>query len=275
MSRRKSWLVFLCAFAIGVVACADRDGIKPERVPRQAVLEKNERVIEARGIYTRAPDPPNFHSECEPGQRQSCGFNLPGYTDAMGMHVGRKIYMSCQCWPGGGCYFNRSACATPLVLAFGDDKITFTRPAGSFTIGPYARTEWVSATTPWLALDRDGSGCIESQNELFGPPDDGTTGFEKLARLDENHDGRIDENDPAFAKLVTWSDANGDRRCTPSEVKPLRELGVVAIELDYRTLTSHTPGSYEGEQATIWYRTTEGDTIRRGRIVDVHLAPLP
>lgn len=141
---------------------------------------------------------------------------------------------------------------TPLVIVFDNAPVTFTQSNAAFRIGEDERTEWVSAATPWLALDRDGSGCIESERELFA-------GFGVLARLDANADGRIDDRDPAFHELVLWADRNQDKKCTPDELTPLG----FPIDLAH-TDASPMPFSYEGETASL--------PTRPGRVVDVYLA---
>lgn len=171
-------------------------------------------------------------------------------------------------------HFDTAACNTPLVVSFDEAPVAFTRAVGAFTIGSAARTEWVAAGTPWLALDRDGSGCIDGEDELFGPPrTGGRNGFDKLAQLDDDHDGVIDERDAAYAHLVLWFDRDQDRRCVPGELVTLREAGVLAIELAYATPPDAPPGSHEGETAALWTRGANG-RVRHGRVVDVYLASL-
>src|SRR5205814_8636538 len=117
-------------------------------------------------------------------------------------------------------HFHGEDCATPLVIAWDDSPVRFERLDAAFPVGPYERTEWPSAEAPWLALDRDGSGCIEAERELFA-------GFGALSVLDANGDERLDARDPAYAELVLWSDANGDKRCTPGELTSLASAGIV------------------------------------------------
>jgi hypothetical protein len=163
---------------------------------------------------------------------------------------------------------------TPLVVALDARPVELTRPDGAFAIGGSKRTEWVSAETPWLAMDRDGSGCIEDHGELFGADEGAANGFDKLARLDDHRDGRIDAADEAFARLVLWADRDQDRRCTPSELVPLRAAGVVALELSYTSVVPPVSGSYEGEHAGVAFRDARG-ALRRGRVVDVYLEAMP
>jgi hypothetical protein len=145
-----------------------------------------------------------------------------------------------------------------LVVALDATPVKFTKAGAVFTIGNAYRTEWVTARTPWLALDRDGTGCIEHEGELFA-------GFAELAKLDANRDGRIDAKDPAFAKLVLWDDADQDKRCTPNE---LTRLSAAFERLPLASAPRERPklGSYEGDTALL---------SGGARLVDVHLAALP
>ncbi len=89
-------------------------------------------------------------------------------------------------------------CTTPLVLVFGGERVSFAdddgqsafdlAPAG---LAPQQPTDWPTAQTPWLALDRDGDGRITSGAELFGSATMTATGpaahgFAALADLDDN-----------------------------------------------------------------------------------------
>ncbi|MBI4702603.1 MAG: hypothetical protein HY744_15895 [Deltaproteobacteria bacterium] len=67
-------------------------------------------------------------------------------------------------------------CTTPLVLQFDPGAPVAYRQddgASGFDLstagdGSGARTDWPTAATPWLALDRDGDGQVGSGRELFG-----------------------------------------------------------------------------------------------------------
>jgi hypothetical protein len=205
---------------------------------------------------------PNIRRECEPGQVKSCGVGIRMPTADGQSH---DLMMHCMDRGDGVLVFNRASCATPLVVTFDPAPVTFTKPAGSFTVGPFSRTEWVSARTPWLALDRDGNGAIDSEAELFR--------FDRLRDLDDNHDGRIDEHDDAYRKLVLWFDRDQDRRSSPSELVGLADARIVSLQLDDVSAPNAVFGSHEGERADVWFR---GDgALQRGRIVDVYLAPMP
>ena len=136
----------------------------------------------------------------------------------------------------------RGTCNTPLVVSFDARPVTFT-PAGearfAFRPGAPVATDWPTAATPWLALDRDGDGAIASGAELFG----GATvlpygrvahnGFDALAALDASGDGVIDARDPAFAGLLLWADHDGDRASAPAELRRAADV-LTAIALASR-----------------------------------------
>ena len=270
-----SLLLLFCALLGGLGSgCTEpRARITAERFRREADVKRIARAPGA--MYVRAgevePEAPLPISECEPGQKKLCAAQVSVDPEHF-------LKMTCRRAPDGAWRFDRAACATPLVLAFDDEAVRFTRARGDFAVGPYARTEWVSPRTPWLALDEDGSGCVEGQAELFGPPSDGagTNGFDKLARLDENHDGVLDARDPAFHRLIVWTDADQDRRCSAGETKRLADAGVLSLDLAYarsRPREQSSFGSHEGEVAGFSFRGA-GGAARRGRLIDVYLAPI-
>ncbi len=239
--------------------CSEEPRIRAERFVHAVERERTDLVQDRRGavLWLRESELPPALSECEPGELRSC---VPSPRGA-----GRQYgpFMHCVRAPDGGGRWATAECNTPLVVAWGDGPVAFTRPPGSFPIGVSERTEWVSARTPWLALDRDGSGCIETSAELFA-------GFSELAALDDDGDGRIDARDAAFASLVLWSDRDQDRRCTPDELEPLADHGIAALDLAYVVPPHGGLGSFEGERAPV-----SGGGVTRGRLVDVYLAPLP
>ncbi len=168
-------------------------------------------------------------------------------------------------------------CNTPLVLSFTRAPVTFEPASGSFDFGagPIA-TDWPSAATRWLALDRNGNGRIDSAAELFGNDTPrpglapGANGFVPLSDLDANHDGVLTAADPAFSRLLLWTDRNGDRASQPAELGLLTAAGVVAIDLvpgvgrgcDDR-------GNCEGETADVRFTDAGGSHV--GQIIDVYL----
>jgi hypothetical protein len=277
----------LTAFGVlvfGVVAaCNEKEPpiapevVAVERAPAPDRLEREHYLGMA--VPDHAPVPfPNVRGECEPGQVKLCPVQKialppddgesrrPPTRDGVPPDTSGLLAMHCREAPGGAPRFDLSDCATPIVVAFDDEPIMFVQAAGAFGVGPFARTEWVSSRTPWLALDRDGSGCIEDQGELFR--------YDQLAALDDDHDGRIGAHDAAFGRLVLWADRDQDRRCTAREMVTLEDAGIVSLDVELAPERDHAFGSHEGEHAALAYRTRDGQ-LHRGRIVDVYLAPLP
>jgi len=99
-------------------------------------------------------------------------------------------------------------------------------------------TGWVDAHDGFLVMDRNGDGVINDDKELFGDQTilkNGTkaaNGFEALADLDSNQDGKIDANDAAFSLLRVWQDSDGDGYSSAEELFSLDELGIKSINLD-------------------------------------------
>jgi hypothetical protein len=165
---------------------------------------------------------------------------------------------------------------TPLVVAFDRRAVAFAPGARlAFAPGAAMATDWPTAATPWIAIDLDGNGAIDSGAELFGSntmlPDGmrASNGFIALAALDANHDGVIDRRDPAFASLVLWFDRDGDGRSTPDELVPLASM----IESISLAATDEprcdTRGNCERERAPLVWR--DGAGTHAGAVIDVHL----
>jgi hypothetical protein len=175
--------------------------------------------------------------------------------------------------------YNSIACSTPLVLAFDDEPVAFTKAPGAFDLAgrdTLVRTDWVSSDTPWLVLDRNANGIIDDGAELFGSMTRlaggkrAANGFSALAPLDADRDGWITANDPAFAGLALWRDRDQNRVSSSDELTPASE-SVVALSLGYRDVPRCTDGNCERERAELVYRDGEGNE-RRGSVVDVYLS---
>src|SRR5262249_51589220 len=138
----------------------------------------------------------------------------------------------------------KGTCYTPLVLSFDRAPVDFTPASSSFAFdltgtGTSVPTDWPTARTPWLALDRNGDGQINGGEELFGSatrlPDGALAGngFEALRALDDNGDGWITPEDKVWPRLVLWSDRDGDRVSTAAELAPIAARRLVSIELGF------------------------------------------
>ena len=174
-------------------------------------------------------------------------------------------------------------CNTPLVFSFDQAPVEYASYVGdphaaSFSVGDNSctATDWPKATTPWLARDLDGDGQIQSGAELFGS---GTRlasgrravhGFEALGELDENHDGRIDDKDPAFGELVVWADHDGDRRSGPGELSSLADHGVRSMSLDYQVSPQCDARGNCGRERAL-FEFAAGAQSQSGALIDVYL----
>src|SRR6185295_18844060 len=91
---------------------------------------------------------------------------------------------------------------------------------------------WTSGQDGVLVMDLDGSGAIESGQEIFSPIFAGGTfahALEALATLDSNGDGVLDAGDAQFANLRVWVDANSDGVTDAGELLSLADLGITSI----------------------------------------------
>lgn len=281
------WLA--AALLVGLCGCADRlDG----------EAQVNDRSDDE--LVGSPCDEIDTYTICDDGLVSFCGLDDASDDLAWG------ACLEPQCFPGddytcGACVLEGQApvfydsCAdpepepdagegggTPLVLAFDDDAVELA-PAGAATFdledaSNCMTTDWPTAQTPWLALDRDESGDIDGGSELFGSGTvlgDGSHavhGFEALAELDADGDGRITPSDPRFDELVLWGDANGDRLSTLTETPSVSALGVLSISLSYDIdPTCDARGNCSVEKATFAYLDRGGE-LRTGRVLDLHLS---
>jgi hypothetical protein len=175
--------------------------------------------------------------------------------------------------------FSNSSGSTPLVLSFDSAPVTFAASAASFDLtGTMSvATDWPTAKTPWLALDRNGNGAIDDGSELFGSASilngggRAENGFIALAELDGNGDGKITAADAAFSSLLVWSDKDGDRLSGAGELASVASFKLVSIDLAYANAPRcDGRGNCEIERAGFRFIDASG-AERSGAVVDVHL----
>ena len=111
-------------------------------------------------------------------------------------------------------------------------------------------TGWTT-TDGILVRDINNDGIINNGTEVFGDytiKQDGTRakhGFDALADLDENKDGKIDNQDSLFAQLKVWQDKNKDGISQKEELQNLTDLNIQSLNLDYKN--SNFNEDYSGE----------------------------
>ncbi|MBL4685334.1 MAG: calcium-binding protein [Nannocystaceae bacterium] len=213
---------------------------------------------------------------CTPGESGDCG--LCGEDEENCDFAG----WSWTCDLNNGVPEQGEGCNTPLVLSFDNAPVQMQpAPASTFDInvaGGCISTDWPAAATPWLVLDRDKSGAIEDGRELFGSGTRMSTGgrarngFDALAELDDNGDGRIDVRDAQFSELGLWGDYDGDKTSTLAEVDSLSDRRVLSIELSYETnAVCDGRGNCGVERASFTF-IDRGGEVRQGTIIDIHLS---
>ena len=116
----------------------------------------------------------------------------------------------------------------PLVLNFSGNAAALTDKRFAFDLNADGKTENINFVAPgsgFLVFDRNQDGKINNGSEMFGPTSG--DGFAELAKLDDDNNGWIDENDAAFNQLQIWSrDSNGQ-----NQRQSLAAAGVGAIAL--------------------------------------------
>ncbi len=211
--------------------------------------------------------------ECAPGEIMHCFAD-----DAWRREQYGDLTAECQLVNGHYAFY-RHACDTPLVLSFDDQPVEFTLAAGQFDLSGRdmsIATDWVSAKTPWLALDLDRNGAVDDGRELFGSmtvlPNGqrATNGFEALAAYDADGDGWLTRRDPRFVELLVWRDLDQDRRSSAAELSFAAEAGLVAIELRNRVVPRCGASGCEVERARFTFRDADA-RLRQGSVIDVHL----
>ncbi|MCM1082288.1 MAG: hypothetical protein NC428_02330, partial [Clostridium sp.] len=152
----------------------------------------------------------------------------------------------------------------PLIIDLGEPGINLCTMENGVNFdldnnGYAEKTAWTGTEDGFLALDRDGNGMIDNGGELFGDRvilKDGITsasGFEALAELDTNGDGKIDASDTDFEKLLVWIDANQNGKSEAGELKSLSAHGIISISLSYRetSITDEETGVLNAETADV------------------------
>ena len=179
---------------------------------------------------------------------------------------------------------------TPLVLSFDNLPVEYVSELDSayFDIGQHdsaLTTYWPTARTPWLARDLNANGLIDDGKELLGSETmlaDGLKardGFEALAELDLNADGRVDTSELTRANLLVWRDQDSDRESLDGELATIDSEKILWIELPPSSLGVRAPrcdanGNCEIARSSFGYLDVDG-VERRGTVIDIDLPFVP
>ncbi len=163
----------------------------------------------------------------------------------------------------------------PLTLDIDADGLVTTIPARANTRfdldanGFAEASGWVAPSDGVVARDLNGNGVIDNGRELFG---DQTllpggalaaNGFQAIAALDSNSDGKVDSNDAAWSELKVWRDADSDGVTDEGELSSMAEAGVSDINTAYTSPNQTDANGNTLAQAGTFTRT-DGTTGRAG-----------
>ena len=147
------------------------------------------------------------------------------------------------------------------------------------------KLSWIAPEDGLLVNLADGATRVSNGSQLLGnetrlPSGElAADGFEALAALDDNGDGKVDAQDAAFAHLRVWQDKNSDGIASADELFALEALGIVSLATAYDASTwtdangveHRGEGSFVREDAsglmqTLWFTADKVDSVA----VDVH-----
>jgi hypothetical protein len=99
---------------------------------------------------------------------------------------------------------------------------------------------WITPEAGWLVYDQRGTGRVDSALSMFGSVTFWCFwehGYEALASLDNNGDGRLAGAE--LAGLAIWRDVNANGVSEPGEVKPLANWGIVSLSCGHEIDAAH------------------------------------
>jgi len=140
--------------------------------------------------------------------------------------------------------------------------------------GLKTQSGWVKPDDGFLVRDLNGNNVIDNGSELFGDAthkQDGSlakNGFDALADLDSNKDGKVDIDDVAFASLKVWRDINGDGLTDSGELLTLEQVGIASFNTKE---TKHSLILKNGNRLADLgsYTRTDGQTAVLGEVGDM------
>ena len=178
--------------------------------------------------------------------RRSVGTGV-GYG-ANTVEQARTFFSSCIAFCGGSTGSTVTN-TDPLIIDIDGDGVGVINQATSSVFfdmdasGTVNEVSWIDAEDGFLVRDLNNNGIIDDASEMFSSSTDAATrtGFDALARHDDNLDGKIDADDDVFETLLVWRDLNSDGRTDPGELLPLISYGVVGLPLTKVATPQATP----------------------------------
>jgi hypothetical protein len=138
---------------------------------------------------------------------------------------------------------------------------------------------WIASGEAIVVRDLNGNGLIDSGRELFGDSTILTrgsnagklagNGFEALADLDANADGKFDNTDAAFASVKLWKDVNQDGISQAGELFTFTQLGVASIKVS-GTAGNVNLGGGNTQTVSGSFTKVDGTTQLAGSIVQAN-----
>lgn len=126
-------------------------------------------------------------------------------------------------------------------------------------------TGWTTGEDAFVIRDLNADGNVNSGRELFGDATLLTTGavagngFQALAEMDSNLDGKVNSADTNWGHLLAWKDANHNGAVDAGELQTLADAGVQAISTSFlNAAASDGLGNILGRKGT--FTTDTGAT---------------
>lgn len=291
MSRIAASLSLVSLMLVALPGCDQQDGVEVNRLnvvteldtmlgtscelrmESQSCGESGLRTCDNMGDAELEWGPCVENAACVPGEKE-----FLYYDEICG-----DMFLRCNSY-GGVPELVYDECNTPLVLNFSNEAVAMVsydeHPETFAVSSPNSciTTDWPTAATPWLAIDLDQNGEIDSGAELFGSGSVLETGrrarhgFQALAEYDSNQDGVINAKDARFNDIVAWSDHDADRRSSSSELQSLSEVGLHSIELDYRKEIECDERGNCGKERSVFQFDDGRGGLKSGEVVDMYLA---
>lgn len=165
--------------------------------------------------------------------------------------------------------FLRDFLSDPMVLDLDGDGIELTSLATSTTRfdldedGVDERTGWVSPQDALLVHDANSNGLVDGVAELVGSAR--LDGFDALAPLDANGDGRVDALDPAFTNLRVWRDLDANGVSDAGELLTPEQAGIRSFNLAFTQVDRDVAGNTIARIGS--YTRTDGTTRDMGSVL--------